>query len=53
VYIIYGRSNGETEEIDTAKTEQEAEYLCVEYRVAYGAGWSIWTRKKTPNQKGR
>jgi hypothetical protein len=30
------------EEIDTAESEDEANSLVGEYRMAYGAGWAIW-----------
>lgn len=45
MYEIIGRYQGESEVIDTADTKQEAEYLVGEYRLAYGAGWSISYRK--------
>jgi hypothetical protein len=41
---IMGRYNGVTEELDTAKDQQEAEYLLGEYRLAFGAGWTIWIK---------
>lgn len=42
MFIIYGRYQGTKEEIDTAETKKEAEYLANEYRMAFGPGWSIW-----------
>lgn len=40
---IMGRYNGgKAEEIDTAMSSKEAEYLAAEYRLAFGRGWSIW-----------
>jgi hypothetical protein len=30
------------EEIDTANDRATADYLLGEYRLAYGAGWSLW-----------
>ena len=46
MYIIFGRYNGETEEVDQASTKQEAEYLVQEYRLAFGPGWQIWKRPR-------
>lgn len=41
-YRIMGSYQGHTEEIDTAETRKEATRLVAEYRMAFGAGWSIW-----------
>ncbi len=41
-YAIMGRSEYGKEEIDTADTLTEANRLAGEYRLAFGAGWSIW-----------
>lgn len=42
-YRIMGRyQDGPAEEIDTAKSQEEADYLQSEYRLAFGLGWSIW-----------
>jgi hypothetical protein len=41
-YRIMGSYQGRTEEIDTAETRKEANRLAAEYRMAFGAGWSIW-----------
>lgn len=47
-YRIMGRyCGGPTEEIDTAETEEEADYLEGEYVLAYGAGWHIWKETQT------
>jgi hypothetical protein len=40
-FKIIGSYQGQKEVIDWAKTETEANYLANEYRIAYGAGWSI------------
>lgn len=41
-YKIMGRyNNGATEEIDSAPTEQEADFLRREYIMAFGRGWNI------------
>ena len=42
MYTIWGKYQGEKEEIDTADDVTTAKYLVGEYRMAYGAGWSIW-----------
>lgn len=45
-YKIMGRcGGGETEEIDSADSEQEAKYLLNEYRMAFGAGWFLWVKQ--------
>ncbi|KKL85647.1 hypothetical protein LCGC14_1952620 [marine sediment metagenome] len=41
-YKVMGRYNGDTEELDSADSEQEAKYLLNEYRMAFGAGWILW-----------
>jgi hypothetical protein len=38
-----GTYRGRTEEVDTADTLREAKRLLSEYRMAFGAGWSLWT----------
>ena len=46
MYKIMGRyGNGRAEEVDSADTRKEAEYLLAEYRLAYGAGWRLWIVK--------
>ena len=45
MYIIYGKSRFGTEELDTADTRQEANSLVREYKMAFGAGWTIWQKK--------
>jgi hypothetical protein len=37
-----GRYRGRAEELDTAETEHEAQRLASEYRMAFGAGWTVW-----------
>jgi hypothetical protein len=46
IFRIYGRYRGRTEEIDEAHTEREAERLVSEYRMAFGADWSVWQTPK-------
>ncbi len=46
MYVIYGRYRGNTEEVDTAKDLAETENLVIEYRMAFGPEWEIWTRKE-------
>jgi hypothetical protein len=43
MYKIMGKyDNHDVEELDSADTKQEAEYLVGEYRLAFGTGWEIW-----------
>ena len=42
MYKIMGKYHGTTEEIDTARDEQEADYLVGEYQMAYGKDWTVW-----------
>ena len=42
MYKIMGRYEGSTEEIDTAATKHEAEYLLGEYALAFGPAWALW-----------
>jgi hypothetical protein len=44
MYKIYVSSKYGTELIDTAETRREAEYLLVEYRMAYGSGFLIYMK---------
>jgi hypothetical protein len=44
-YTIYARMGRETEEVDTASDEMEAQYLVGEYQVAYGDGWQVFSKK--------
>lgn len=37
-----GEYRGSTEEVDTAETNKEAEYLAREYRISFGEDWRIW-----------
>ena len=41
-YIIKGKYQGRTEDIDEVYTHQEALYLLKEYRLAFGSSWSMW-----------
>ena len=45
-YVIMGRSEYGTEEVDTADTRAEAKRLAGEYRLAFGAGWSISVKSR-------
>lgn len=49
-FVIYGTYKGRTEELDTAETEKEAEYLTGEYRMAFGAEWSVYSEEKEENE---
>jgi hypothetical protein len=42
MFKILGKYRGQTEEIDTADTLREAEYLVAEYQMAYGVSWVVW-----------
>lgn len=43
---IWGKSaKTPAEEIDTAEDTKEARYLIGEYQLAFGPGWSFWTKK--------
>jgi len=39
------------EEIDSAPTMKEAQFLLAEYRVAFGQGWSLWIGSFNPANK--
>ena len=45
-YVILGRYNGQTEEVDSFDEKGEAERCLGEYRMAYGAGWSLWLEER-------
>ena len=47
--IMAKYQGGPTEEIDEADNTKTANLLLTEYRMAYGARWSIW--KKRPKRK--
>ena len=40
-WIIIGAYRGNTEEIDSATTMQDAIFLMREYKMAFGSEWSI------------
>ena len=44
-YLIMGKYEGNTEEIDCAETLKEAMYLKSEYKLAFGNGWYIWIKR--------
>lgn len=50
MWIIWGKYQGEAEEIDSAETRTEAEILLTAYQLAFGSNWSsLWiTRVKEP-----
>ena len=45
MWVIIGRSEYGDEILDTAETRGDARYLVQEYRIAFGAGWSISMRR--------
>ena len=44
-YRIMGSYRGRAEEVDTADSEKEANRLLGEYRMAFGAGWTLWVEE--------
>ena len=46
MYIIMGKSEAGTEEIDEFDTRQEAVKMLAEYRMAFGGGWTMWIKRK-------
>lgn len=45
-YVIWGRSEYGTEEVDTAETMSDARYMVREYRLAFGSGWVLWIKRR-------
>jgi hypothetical protein len=46
MYKIIASSRYGVEQVDTAKTLKEANFLVAEYRMAYGSEFSVyWTKK--------
>ena len=45
VWRIMGRYCGSTEEVDEFDTFREARDMVKEYRLAFGAGWSLWVKR--------
>lgn len=43
-FEILGKYRNETEVLDTADTQKEADYLRAEYALAFGAEWSVWIK---------
>ena len=47
MYTLMGKyKNGRQEEIDTAETKHDADYLLQEYRLAFGPAWLLWIESK-------
>ena len=42
MFKVMGRYNNMTEELDTADTREDAEFLLDEYCTAFGDGWELW-----------
>jgi len=42
MFKIFGRYNGQTEEIDSFFTLVEAERMLKEYKMAFGSQWYLW-----------
>jgi len=49
---IIGESRFGVEEIDTAETREEAEFLLGEYQLAFGEDWKIWTEDQDWTERG-
>ena len=45
IYKVMGRSADGTEELDQFDSKDEATKMAAEYRLAFGAGWSIWVKR--------
>ena len=43
--IMFEYPGQEPEEIDEADTQEDADYLLGEYRLAYGPGSKLWIKK--------
>jgi hypothetical protein len=41
-----GAWRNEPQEVDTAETMQEAEYLRLQYAIAYGNQWKVWIEEE-------
>lgn len=39
--VAKGEGTNYYEEIDTAETQEDADYLIGEYKMAFGPGWSV------------
>ena len=50
VYHIYGKYNGNSEEIDATTGYNSAMYLVREYQMAYGNQWQIWAEDNDGNR---
>jgi hypothetical protein len=42
---------GEEEEIDQADTKEEADRLVDEYRLAFGATWTVWKENESDDKQ--
>ena len=40
-FLIMGTYKGQTEEVDSTETAEEAETLLSEYRMAFGSDWTL------------
>ena len=43
-YLIMGVYRGNIEQIDTADTKKDADYLVREYSLAYGSAWRVYSK---------
>ena len=46
MYKIWGRYNGRKELIDEFDDKKECLRCLIEYRLAYGNGWTLWANIK-------
>lgn len=44
MFMIFGKYNGQTEEVDQFDTKEEALKMLNEYRLAYGSAWTLWVK---------
>ena len=51
-YRIMGNYHGNTEEVDHADVQVEAERLRDEYQLAFGPSWSVWVEVQTFDSTG-
>jgi hypothetical protein len=50
-YVIRGRYDGRTEDVDEADNKAEAERMLGEYRLSFGGGWCLWLVKVTEEEE--
>ena len=49
---IWGRYlDNEPEKVDSAHSQNSAEYLAAEYKLAFGRDWKVWAGRKDQEPK--